>query len=254
MRFGECSYQEVAAFARAGAVAVVPLGCTEQQGPHLPVDFDSWFAEALVAAAAGQAEEEHGLRVLVLPVLPLGPTPEHRSFGAGYLDLPVALHEAVTRTVLDSLCAQAFKVTIIWRGCGGHDLRRLVASYNDEHHGMRVHLPEHPFQGLWSEVGDDAVPGGHADSFTTSIMLARRPELIRLDRIPGPFRQPDWADPDLDFGAYSDSGVIGDARHASREIGEQLWQGSVAWLAKFIADAATELGSESVRPGCDRAV
>ena len=93
MRFGECTYQEVAAFARAGAVAVVPLGCTEQQGPHLPVDFDSWFAEALVAAAAGQAEEEHGLRVLVLPVLPLGPTPEHRSFGAGYLDLPVALHE-----------------------------------------------------------------------------------------------------------------------------------------------------------------
>src|SRR5258708_9354410 len=132
MRFGECTYQEVAAFASAGAVAVVPLGCTEQQGPPLPVDCDSWFAEALVAAAAGQAEEEHGLRVLVLPVLPLGPTPEHRSFGAGYLDLPVALHEAVTRTVLDSLCAQAFKVTIIWRGCGGQGLPPLVAKNSGE--------------------------------------------------------------------------------------------------------------------------
>src|SRR5258707_4497956 len=138
MRFGECTYQEVAAFARAGAVAMVPLGCTEQQGPHLPVDFDSWFAEALVAAAAGQAEEEHGLRVLVLPVLPLGPTPEHRSFGAGYLDLPVALHEAVTRTVLDSLCAQAFKVTIIWRGCGGHDIRPVVARDNQLKNRNRV--------------------------------------------------------------------------------------------------------------------
>src|SRR5258708_16360085 len=137
MRFGECTYQEVAGFASGGGVAVVPVGCTEQQGPHLPVDFDSWFAEALVAAAAGQAEEEHGLRVLVLPVLPLGPTPEHRSFGAGYLDLPVALHEAVTRTVLDSLCAQAFKVTIIWRGGGGHALRPLARRHHKQDHGSR---------------------------------------------------------------------------------------------------------------------
>ncbi len=242
MRFGECTYQDIAALARDGAVAMVPLGCTEQQGPHLPVDFDSWFAEALVTAAADQAEAEHGLQVLVLPVLPIGPTPEHRSFGAGYLDLPVAQYEAVVHAVLDSLCAQGFKIAIIWRGCGGHDLRQLVASYNDQDHGMLVHLPEHPFPAVWSEVGDDAIPGGHADSFTTSIMLPRRPELIRTDRIPGPSRQPDWSDPDLDFRAYSDSGVIGDARHASRQIGERLWQGSVNWLAKFIAEAAADLG------------
>lgn len=238
MRFGNCTYQEIAALARDGAVAAVALGCTEQQGPHLPVDFDSWFAEALVLAAADHAEAEYGVRVLVLPVLPLGPTPEHRSFGAGYLDLPVAVHEAIVHAVMDSLCTQGFKVTVIWRGCGGHDLRHLVTRYNDHDHGMRVHLPEHPFQSLWSAIGDPAVPAGHADSFTTSIMLARRPELVRADRIPGPSRQPDWSDPDLDFGAYSDSGVIGDPRHASAEIGERLWQGSVDWLAKFLADAA----------------
>src|SRR5260221_2961032 len=174
MRFGECTYREVAAFASTGAVAVVPLGCPEQQGPPLPVDFDSWSAEALVAAAAGQAEEEHGLRVLVLPVLPLGPTPEHRSFGAGYLDLPVALHEAVTRTVLDSLCAQAFKVTIIWRGCGGHDLSELVGRDNDEEHRMRGHLSPHPFQARWSPVGGVLGPAGHAATFPTPTSLAPR--------------------------------------------------------------------------------
>src|SRR5258708_20851268 len=144
MRFGECTYQEVGGLASAGAGEVVPLGCTEQQGPHLPVDFDSWFAEALVAAAAGQAEEEHGLRVLVLPVLPLGPTPEHRSFGGGYLDLPVALHEAVTRTVLDSPCAQAFKLTIIWRGGGGPVLLPPVAARNEKKTPLRERLPRTP--------------------------------------------------------------------------------------------------------------
>jgi creatinine amidohydrolase len=216
MRFGDYTYQEIAALAREGAVAVVPLDCTEQQGPHLPVDFDTWFAETVVTAAAGQAEAEHGLPVLALPALPAGPAPEHRSFGAGYLDLPVAVHEAVVRAILDSLRAQGFQVTVVWRGCGGHDLRRLVARYNDEDHQMRVHLPEPPFPSLWSAAGGSAVPAGHADSFTTSIMLARRPELVRADRIPGPSRQPDWSDPGLDFGAYSDTGVIGDARHAAR--------------------------------------
>jgi creatinine amidohydrolase len=244
MRFGDCTYQEIAALAAAGAVAVVPLGCTEQQGPHLPVDFDSWFADTLVTAATDQAEARHGVPALALPVLPLGPTPEHRSFGAGYLDLPVAVHEAIVRAVLDSLCAQGFTLAVIWRGCGGHDLRHLVAGYNDEDHRMRVHLPGHPFQALWSELGDPAVPGGHADSFTTSIMLARRPELVRSDRIPGPSRQPDWSDRDLDFGAYSGSGVIGDARYASREVGERLWRRSVDWLATFIADAAATGQSE----------
>jgi creatinine amidohydrolase len=96
MRFGDCAYQEIAALANGGAVAVLPLGCTEQQGQHLPVDFDSWFAEALVMAAADQAEARHDVCALALPLLPFGPTPEHRSFGAGYVDLPVSVHEAIS--------------------------------------------------------------------------------------------------------------------------------------------------------------
>lgn len=103
MHYGDCTYQEIAALADDGAVAVVPLGCTEQQGPHLPVDFDTWFSGALAAAAASQAEAEHSLRVLVLPVLPMGPTPEHRSFGPGYLDLPIPVHEAVVQSVTQDL-------------------------------------------------------------------------------------------------------------------------------------------------------
>jgi creatinine amidohydrolase/Fe(II)-dependent formamide hydrolase-like protein len=42
----------------------------------------------------------------------------------------------------------------------------------------------------------------------------------------------------VDFGACSDSGVIGDARHASAELGSRLWEDSVSWLATFIANAA----------------
>ena len=73
MRFG--TYQEVGAFASAGAVAVVPLGCTEQQGPHLPVDFDSWFAEALVAAQLARPRKSMACASLFCPYYRSGRLP-----------------------------------------------------------------------------------------------------------------------------------------------------------------------------------
>ncbi|MBA3652891.1 MAG: creatininase family protein [Actinobacteria bacterium] len=54
----------------------VPTGCTEQQGRHLPVDFDSCFSEAVTVAAAAELDA-HNLPVVALPSLPFGPTPEH---------------------------------------------------------------------------------------------------------------------------------------------------------------------------------
>jgi len=45
MRFGDLTYREIRERAEAGWMAVVPTGCTEQQGPHLPVGFDTWFGD-----------------------------------------------------------------------------------------------------------------------------------------------------------------------------------------------------------------
>jgi|SRR5579875_419853 len=248
MRYGSCTYEEIARLATAGAVALVPLGCTEQQGPHLPVDFDSWFAGELTIEAAERAHAEHGVTVLVLPVIPIGPAPEHRSFGAGFLDLPRPLHDALVTAVLGSLTAQGFQAVVIWRGCGGHDLRQAVTAYSQTRPAVRVYLPDPPFAEIWAAEGDSCVPGGHADSFTTSIMLARRPALVRLDRIPSPSRVLDWQDPDLDFGAYSDSGVIGDPRHASPELGERLWEASLAWVSRYLAAVAGQADTSGATP------
>ena len=71
MRYGDLTYQEVAERIAAGWLALVPAGCTEQQGPHLPVDFDTWFAETLLLAASDAAAADYGVGSLVLPPLPL---------------------------------------------------------------------------------------------------------------------------------------------------------------------------------------
>src|SRR5215469_16766762 len=115
MKYGDLTYQEIAERIAAGWLALVPAGCTEQQGPHLPVDFDTWFAEKLLLSASEEMARQYGVESLVLPALPLGPTREHRSFGAGYLDVPVAVHDAVLEAVLESLAAQGFQRILIWR-------------------------------------------------------------------------------------------------------------------------------------------
>jgi creatinine amidohydrolase len=240
LKYGDLTYQEIHDRITAGWLALVPTGCTEQQGPHLPVDFDTWFAETLLVAASDEAAKDYGVESLVLPALPFGPTPQHRSFGAGYIDLPMSVHAAVMEAVLESLATQGFQRILIWRGCGGHDLHEVVERFNLQQEGhAHAFLPAWPYHDLWCRLADAQVAGGHADSFTTSILLYLRPDAVRRDRIVDPHSQePDWADPHLDFGRYSTTGVIGDPTHASAALGAQLWQACVAAVAREIQAAA----------------
>jgi creatinine amidohydrolase len=143
-------------------------------------------------------------------------------------------------SILDSLAEQGFGRMVIWRGCGQHDLQEVVERFNVEHAGSaRASQPELPHHAIWCRIGDPAVPGGHADSFATSIALHLRPESVRLERIPAPELEPvNWDDPKLDFARYSSTGVIGDPTHASAELGARLWNAVVDESARILAEIA----------------
>ena len=146
MRYGDLTYEQIRDCASRGWLAIVPTGCIEQQGPHLPVDFDTWFAENLCIAASERAAHDHRVRSLVLPAFPFGPTPEHRNYGSGYIDIPVDVHDSLIFSVLTSLAEQGFRKIVVWRGCGGHDLRGTVDRFNDAFGGRtEAFLPDHPY-------------------------------------------------------------------------------------------------------------
>lgn len=242
MKYGDLTYQEINERASQGWLAVVPTGCTEQQGPHLPVDFDTWFVEHITIAASEKAAHDFSVNSLVLPVIPFGPTPEHRNFGSGYIDIPGELHESLVHAVLKSLADQSFKLIVIWRGCGGHDLSDTVKHFNDEHkRKTKAYLPSLPYNDIWCRIGDSLVPGGHADSFATSIALYLRPDAVRTDKIVNPqHSEIDWSDPNLDFSRYSSTGVIGDPTHASAELGAKLWNAAVEEVALILKRVAED--------------
>src|SRR5213082_1432074 len=83
---------DFAALDPATTVAVLPLGATEQHGPHLPLAVDHALVDGIVAAALPQLPDD--LPVLVLPTQAVGYSPEHAAF-AGTLTLP---YEAVLAT------------------------------------------------------------------------------------------------------------------------------------------------------------
>lgn len=237
MKFGELTYEEIKRAAKSDWIIVVPTGCTEQQGPHLPVDFDTWLAEEVCLAAAKRAAEDFGVQSLVLPAFPFGPASEHRGFGAGYIDVPQEIHEGLVVAVLRSLTDQGFKRIVIWRGCGGHRLDAAVRNFlNDVGSDVNVFLPTSPYQRVWQEIGEDQAPGGHADAFATSLALHLRPEAVRVDEIRSPsFELPDWSDPSLDLTDFTDTGSIGDPTRASSELGRRLWVAVVDEAAATLA-------------------
>ena len=240
MRFGDHTYEEIRELARGGCLAILPTGCTEQQGPHLPVDFDTWFAEEVCQAASERALRIRRVQSLVLPAIPFGPTPEHRNYGAGYIDIPGKLHGDIVQAALESLAEQGFERIVVWRGCGGHELGDTIAKFNLSHRPQSLaFLPPHPYNDIWRRIGEPDVPGGHADSFATSIALHLRPEAVRRHKIVDPAHGPiDWQDPDLDFARYSSTGVIGDPTHASAELGARLWEAVVHSVADTLRNIA----------------
>jgi mycofactocin system creatininase family protein len=65
------------------STVLVPVGSTEQHGPHLPLDTDTRIATAVARAVAGRlgaASAPGGERYLVAPAIAYGDSGEHQSF------------------------------------------------------------------------------------------------------------------------------------------------------------------------------
>src|SRR3954469_2718296 len=84
--WADLSTTDFASLDPAATVAVLPVGATEQHGPHLPLRVDQCLVDGMLAEALPQLAPE--LPVLVLPTQQVGYSPEHQQF-QGTLTLSV---------------------------------------------------------------------------------------------------------------------------------------------------------------------
>lgn len=165
------------------SIAVLPLGATEQHGPHLPAETDAIIAGAMAEELAKAAPAD--LPLLLLPAEAVGYSPEHLDY-EGTLSLPY--DEAIERwiSIGADLAAQGVRKLMLLNAHGGNSpLMTIVATELRVRHDMFCVATS------WTRFGaadglfdpDEIALGIHAGALETSVMLALRPELVRRDRL-----------------------------------------------------------------------
>ncbi len=239
----------------AAEIALLPVGSTEQHGPHLSLDTDTFDAEYLAIEAARRVNPP---RPLVLPTIPYGVAYHHMDFPGTLAVSPDVLSRVVVEVGLSAARHGITKLVIV-NGHGGNlPALRYAAQIIDR--DARIFTCVESGETSDTEVRAliDTPNDVHGGEFETSTSLATRPYLVRTDRMRRSV--PQFSSKYLDFTSgnsvewyartarFSESGVLGDPTRASREKGEKLWGIMIDHLAAFLEDLKRlRLGDHSGR-------
>ena len=239
MYLADRTWPDLGEYFAAESLALVPLGSTEQHGPHLPESTDHRIAEAL----AREAAERTGY--LCTPTINIGVSPHHRQFhGTMWVDAPVF------RDYVESLT----------RNLTYHGIDRVI--FVNAHGGNVQHLREvgrrlrddgdaYAIEWMWDESIPELVDdlfeqnGPHGGPKETAMLLHIAEELVREDHFEAARDGGIRSLEDLE-GAHrhgsrtfydaidnTGNGVLGDQTDATREKGEQLFEAACEQLVRL---------------------
>jgi creatinine amidohydrolase len=250
----------------ASTVAVLPVGATEQHGPHLPLRVDQCLVDGIIAQALPQLPQVAS--VLVLPTQQVGYSPEHAGF-AGTLTLPVETVLATWIALGECVARAGVRKLLLFNGHGGQaSLLDIVARELRVRCELIVYgcswwnLPlGDAVNGLFS--ADEHRFGVHAGQTETALMLALAPQTVRMAQardFPSTSRERAGRYPILGNGRsaklgwamqdYNPEGAAGNAAAADAAQGRALLEAAGRQLALLLQEiAALPLATISPRPG-----
>lgn len=217
------------------AVTVLPVGSTEQHGPHLATATDTSLLGGVIRRAC--AELPPDLEVLVAPTQPFGASDHHLPFG-GTLSLSTATLRLVLGDLFASLRHSGSRRVLLLNGHGGNAATCHTAAADAARElGLLVATASY-WELITTPTADESFPG-HAGRFETAMMLAERPDLVHLDRtrrspgaIPPPVVGAHIIPPD--FWQQID-GFTDDPSTATRETGKAVIDRCAVALAELLA-------------------
>jgi len=239
---------------------IVPLGSLEQHGHHLPL-----FVDTIEVTAVAQAVEQRMRdRVLLLPTLWLGHSEHHRDF-PGTVSVPASLYSQMIQGVARSVLRAGFTKILFLNGHGGNETPAAQAltelsCADDVADGTHLGFTS------WWQVGAAAVAPerhgmatpsiSHACEYETSMILALRPDLVRIDQaVEAPPRAP-WNNSDLGkrvrffrrFHRLTAAGSLGKPTAATAEKGRSLIDAVVMDVVAFVEEFITWKDLPAVGP------
>ncbi len=249
MYIGDATWPEVGEYLAEGTPALVPLGSTEQHGPHLPLSTDHVIAEGLARAAADRAEPP----CICTPTVTIGVSPHHRQFH-GTMSVDADAFRDYVESLSRSLADQGIDRIVYVNAHGGNvePLREVGRRLHDDGTAYAI-------EWMWNESIPELVDelfaqnGPHAGPKETA-MVWHLADLIRTDELAA---ARDGGCPDLtevrterhgarlfyDAIENSDNGAFGDPTDATAEKGERLFEaacGQLVELCEWLADQPWE--------------
>lgn len=218
----ELGWPDIEDYLRNDDRLILVVGSTEQHGRHLVFGSDTWIPWEI----ARRVSDRTG--VLIAPPVSYGMSLHHLGF-PGSMSLRPQTLAAVLDDLIRSAFEHGFRRILILNGHGGNTppIEMAMIETVNELLGLALRL------GNWwsvkevAAVFEAAFPGqepGHADASETSLVMALRPDVVRMDR--AEYSPQDFYPRVLTKQVFLDHfphGVIGiDPREASVEAGEQI--------------------------------
>lgn len=243
----ELSWPEWGQKIAAGAIIFIPLGATEQHGPHLPLNVDVILPTAVCERVARQVGG------LVAPTFQYGYKSMPRSGGGqtfpGTTSLDAQTFAHTLRDVIRDLGMHGARRIVVvnghfensWPSVEGLDLglRALRQEGIADVTAMRLEYWDFVRKETLDRIFPDGFPGTeleHASLIETSLMLLLRPDLVAVEKIPeegrASFPPYDIFPPPL--GYLRASGVLADARGSRAEIGQWLMDDHVELITAAV--------------------
>jgi len=230
-----------------GAIIFIPIGATEQHGPHLPLNVDVILPTGVCERVARKVGG------LVAPTLQYGYKSMPRSGGGqsfpGTTSLDANTLSLTLRDIIRDMGVHGARHFVIvnghfenaWVTVEGLDLglRALRQENITDVTAMRLEYWDFVRPETLDRIFPDGFPGTeleHASLIETSLMLLLRPDLVMLDKIPQEGRA---SFPPYDIfppppGYLRETGVLADARGSNAEIGAWLMEDHVSMITAAV--------------------
>jgi creatinine amidohydrolase len=246
----EMTWEETQEALQETDMVVLPIGSTEQHGPHLPLGNDALQVREMARRIVVKLEEM-GIKAVAGPLIPFGVASYHMPF-PGTIHLHASTFQALMREVCLSLYRHGFRKFVFPLGHGGNYgcmqvvAQQLVDETEDAQSLVLNWLSMiHHYYG---ELITSKKNEGHGGEPETSRLLAVHPELVEIGRARVYYSEKadkaESADhPLLGGGIFKPTrswreaaayGSVGNPNLAQAELGEKLLDLMCGWMAEAI--------------------
>jgi creatinine amidohydrolase len=219
---------------------VVPLGSTEQHGRHMPLGTDAVLGDEFGWAVADR------LGAFLAPTVRFGCSEHHLSF-PGTISLSDETFKRVVLDVVTSLSRHGFRRIVLLPTHGGN-FKPLAEAFAELKPVENVKviaftdlegLANSAFESSNASGVNPAQSGIHSGEWETSLMLALRPDQVKMDHAAEGFvgELSEIMSKVFDgIQNLDENGVLGDPRPATAEAGEKYFEEMVEFFYQWVRD------------------